>query len=542
MPESDGSPELRDHLLVLWRRKASIGAVLVVVILTALVYSLRQTPIYRSSAEVVVRAANLSPTSSSGDFVDMETEKRLAGSVQVADLALPELEAAGVRPGGLSVSTDGKAQALSFVASSESPVAAQRTAQTFAEAYLDFRREQVLDDLRSASDPLKQRIAELGAEIEEVQRSITRAPDAGEQTALQIRFNSLLTQRTFLEQKLNELILPEKLQVGRVIRPAVLPGSPSSPDHVRTVTFAVFLALSLGIGQAFVRDRLDDRVRDRRGLSTLVGAPVLGMVPRFRPKRKDLGRVHTVAQPTSPASEAFRRLRTNLMHLLEGQGTPAILVTSADVGEGKTTTAMNLAGSLALAGSRVVLVGADLRHPDLDPLLAAADKHPGLATVLQGDVRAERALLTTNVDRLLVLPAGSVQEGYAELLGSGTLRRALADLRAIADYVILDGPPVLRLADTLSLAPLVDAVLLVADAERATERSVSEAMDQLEGVGANVIGAVLNNHAHAWDSTYGTPYGSPPLRPRRPRGGAGDGSASPQAVEGITALLARQRR
>src|SRR5207253_11031739 len=110
----------------------------------------------------------------------------------------------------------------------------QRTAQAYAEAYLNFRRKELLDELRATSTPLEQRIAELNVQIEDVQKTLSAAETESQRTALQIRFNSLFSQRAFLEQRRNDLILPEKLQVGRLLHPAALPVAPSGPNRRRT--------------------------------------------------------------------------------------------------------------------------------------------------------------------------------------------------------------------------------------------------------------------------------------------------------------------
>lgn len=537
MAEGDTAPDLRDYLSVLWRRKFSILLVVAVVVGTAMAYSSAQTPMYRSSAELVVRAANLSPTEQVAPIVDMETERRVASSVQVAALALPRLNTAHVRPAAISVQTDGKAQALNFTASSRSPAAAQRTAQAYAEAYLDFRREQVLDDLRAASDPLKQRVAELNAQIDDVQRRLSATANPSEQTALQIRFNSLFTQRTFLEQKENELILPEKLQVGRVIRPAALPGSPSSPDHARTATFALFLALSIGVAQAFVRDRLDERPRGREDLAAAAGVPVLAVIPRVRGRRTHTEWIETLDRPLSPAGEGYRTLRTNLLHAVAADGARSVLITSADVGEGKTTIAMNLSVALSQAGKRVILVGADLRRPNLDALVSDEAEGRGLVGVLQGELDLAAAIVPTRVDRLHCVPAGVATDSFGELLGSEAMRSAVDELSQLGDMVVLDGPPLLGLADALSLAPLVNAVILVTDSRRTTKYAVREARYQLDAVGACVVGAVLNNYSGPGAASYGDVYGGSRPQNENPAGGP-----ALWPPERAVATLSRQRK
>jgi len=493
---SDVSTELRDYAHVVWSRKWSIVAVVAVLVVAAAMFTARQTRIYQASAEILVRPVRLSPTDPAnvGDFMNMEPERRLAQSVEVAKLAAPAL--AGLdEPAGISVSAPDQTNTLIFQASSPSPRASQQTAQAYAEAYLEFRLDQVLDDLRAASEPLQDRIETLTGQIEAVQDDLAVATTESARTALQIRSNSLFTQQAFLEQKLNELVLPENLQVGNVLQPAGLPTAPSSPNVGRTISLAILLGLALGVAQAFVRNRLDARLRTSGELEAGAGAPVLAVIPyqrRSGPHGSAVPELVTLTDPAGPVAQSYKVLRAAIQFLARSAHLRTIVVTSAHAGEGKSVTAANLAVSLAQSGEKVTLVSADLHRPSLERLFGVMSEG-GLADVFWKRKSLEEALVLLTTDELHLLSSGVRDRELSELIGTRAMATVLAEAAQAADFVIIDTPPVLEAADALGLAPLADAVIIVADAQRSTYDGVQRARQRLQQVGANVVGAVMNN-------------------------------------------------
>ena len=198
----------------------------------------------------------------------------------------------------------------------------------------------------------------------------------------------------------------------------------------------------------------------------------------------------TVAQPLSPVSEAFRGLRTNIRFSGVDKPIRTLLVTSAGPTEGKSTTAANLAVTMAQAGLKVVLVDADLRRPRLHTIF---DLHPrgGLTgSLLEGNM--DGRLQSSQVEGLKVLPSGERPPNPSELLGSRRLRGLLDELAKNADVVVIDSPPVLPVTDAAVLAQDVDGVLLVVDAGETKRETVQRAVESLRQVGAYLIGVVLN--------------------------------------------------
>lgn len=275
-------------------------------------------------------------------------------------------------------------------------------------------------------------------------------------------------------------------QHATLVTDAWLPGVPDERPVALDVGLGVVVGLTLGVATALLRDRLSDRLRGRDDLGSLIGTPVLAAVP----VQQRFGRVPPepvlLRDPSSPAAEAFRYLRSRVQPLLPA----TVLVTSADAREGRTTVAANLAVALAQAGNRVILVDADLRHPGLGAAFGTGDG-PGLSDVLAGTV--VDALRDGPLPGLRLLTAGTGAAGAADLLGSARLGGVLRELRGRCDAVVVDCAPVLRFSDPLVLAGTSDQVLLVGDLRRSTRRGVARARAELVAGGVRALDAVLLN-------------------------------------------------
>jgi succinoglycan biosynthesis transport protein ExoP len=277
-----------------------------------------------------------------------------------------------------------------------------------------------------------------------------------------------------------------------LVTSASLPASPSSPNYMPDIGAALIVGLGLGIGTAGIRDHLDDHLRGPGELEALANAPVLALIPSFRSARRDpTTRLAVVVSPDSVVAEAYRNLRTRLVHAAVSRGAKTLLVTSA-AWEDKSTIAANLAASLAQAGHRTILVCADLRWglaheifdlDDLGGLTSLLDRRTDLATALQ----------TTSIPGLEVLPAGPLPPDPSAVLQRPALRTVVGELRVQADFVIIDAPPVLATPDVGPLGDLTEMILLVGDARRSTRAQVRAAVGEMRRAETNVVGWVLAN-------------------------------------------------
>jgi capsular exopolysaccharide synthesis family protein len=518
-------------MLVLRRHRGLIAAVAGVALVLAGLYSFLRTPVYSSKAEVLIRpitSDRFGDGGRPGDLLSLETEREVVLSSAVADLAVAKLvppDEAGAVEGlaeslleHVAVEIPPDSQVLEIVYSDTDRERAQRGAQAFAESYLDFKRKQALDASLVRSQSIQQQIADLENQVREENKKIAAsAPGSAEQRDAQLLRDVLTGQIAVLR---NELVSVTTLDIdpGQVISAARLPRSPSSPRHVVNLGLGLFLGLISGVALAFVRDRMDDRLRGRLDLERAAGAPVLAVVPKLPWKDPDVATLMTVEEPASPVSEAYRRLRTGILQIARRQPLKSLIVVSPLEKEGKSTTAANLCVVLAQTGKRVVLVSADLRRPRVHEFFGLPNE-PGLTDLLSGDMTPTDAFQNSGVDNLWVLPSGRMSTQQVEPLAAEKIRRLLEGLHTV-DFVVMDCPPVLAVADSLALAPLVDGVLLVADAGKSTRAAVIQARDQLEQSGGQLLGGVLTNLDPSKTVYYyyqgsGYPPASPVVEPER---------------------------
>lgn len=269
---------------------------------------------------------------------------------------------------------------------------------------------------------------------------------------------------------------------------ASIPNDPVVPKSARNIAGGLVLGVALGIGLAVLRDLLDNTIKDREKLEEITGAGIVGRIPLDKQRRKQPA--ISFDKDNSAIAEAFRKLRTNLQFLAVNNPPRVIVVTSSTRGEGKSTTAINIALALAEAKNSVVLVDGDLRHPMLHKYLDLVGSI-GFSTVLAGRASLGEALQKTPLPGLTVLTSGPVPPNPSELLGSLGARKLLSALRGHFRYVIVDSSPLLAVTDAALLAAGADGVLMLARFGETKREQLAHAVGNLEDVGASVLGAVF---------------------------------------------------
>lgn len=294
----------------------------------------------------------------------------------------------------------------------------------------------------------------------------------------------------------NATAQPTPTVTAQLLQPAGLPASPVSPSLRLNLLIGLLVGLLVGFGAAVVRHPLHTRLRSGRQLAEAGGAPMLGAVPRDRDVRAHPVALTADAAPgRGPNSrlEAYRRIRSALQAVNRGRKGRVLVVASAHRGDGRTTTACNLAASLAAAGDRVVLVDGDLRNPQVARCLGLdPGEAPGLAEVVSGAVTLPPAVVRWEPGQFDVLAGGRPTARSYEELASRRAEQVLADLRAGYDYVIVDSAPLLSVADAQSLAVHSDGVVFVSRWRTTRRHDIEAAVGYLSSVSARVVGVVLN--------------------------------------------------
>jgi capsular exopolysaccharide synthesis family protein len=553
--------ELRDYVRILWTRKWAAFIIVALVVAGVMFLSFRQTPVYQSQVTLVVPQVPQTQNSSGVPIVqriDPDVEAQIATSYLVSSLVQKSIPwAKDVSPDQLSrfltvAPLKSAGSILLFQAQHPNPQRAADLAQGFATEYLNYRNQATLAPFQSAYKKWEAQFQQDNRALSDFNAAHPFKPDelrsiTGQRNDLQAARDIDLQYIQQNQQAINQVTSDAQ---SAIIQPAKVAHHPVRPNHLRDALFGVIIGLALGIGAAFLRDYADDSIRGPEDLERQAGAPLLGVVPHVTSKasggktpREGAQFLVSVADPKAPATESYRTLRTNLLFVSVGGPVRRLLIASPVKGEGKSTTAANLATVMALAGQRVLLIGADLRRPSIHRFFGLSNR-VGLSSVLSGQATLLEAIQDPGVKGLRVMSGGPVPPNPAELLGSVAMKQLLEQAGEAGDCVILDGPPVLGLADASVLATLSEAVLVVVN-EATNRRVLAHARDQLAKVRSRVVGAVLNNFGpatsyyyyadyYAYTSTYYYEQGSEERRKskrakRRSKDAAGKGRAGRRA-------------
>jgi succinoglycan biosynthesis transport protein ExoP len=406
------------------------------VVTAAALLSWSRTPIYHASADVLVQP-RLFAAGTAPQAPDMGSEKAAASSTVVLNIAA---QALGVSTNtlahGVSVSVPLNTHVLHISYDSSDADLARRRAQAVATAYVSYWLAQQPQLAGASARPTSAQILDTA-----------------------------------------------------VISPASLPSAPASPNHLVDVTIALIIGLALAGGTAYLRDRLDDRLRGAEEFETNGAGPVLAVVPGTRRSRTDPVVART---PGSPGAEAYRELRTLLLRVAEQRDAKSLLVTSP-IGFAQAAISANVAVTLAQTGKRVVLVQADMRRPHGHELFGS-DQVPGLADVLEDRASLTSVLRQLEVPGPYLLPAGLLVGDIGTALHPSRLGAVIRQLCADLDFVVIDAPAVMTGSDIATMLEVTDMALMVVEARSTTRAQVHAATNRLAHVRQKLIGCALVNH------------------------------------------------
>lgn len=494
---------------MLWTRAPLIVALVVIAAGAAFAYSASKTDQYQAVAKVRVVDPN---SGAVFDGVQIRTDPKRDVDTQLALMRSDDLRANVDQTIGddarlitsVSMAGVGSTDLISITVTSPSPEVAATTADASATIYVQQRKDQATSSFTARADELRQKSAQIDDQIRQIDDQLAGRPSPSATAVLDAQRSSLVTQQTDLQTRATQFDVEAATRSGNVevAETATVPTTPVSPTPLRDAALAGILALLVGIGLAFLLDRLDDKVHDPGDVDQVAGGlPTIGVIPIDSPGRKGARKLHKGAPRhlvalDSTAAESFRALRSNLRFSAVGTKQTTVLLTSSEGAEGKSTIAANLAVVLAESGLRVVLVSADLRKPTLSSFFGINETEKGLTSVLLGDATVTECLCPVPLASgrsLYVLPSGPLPQNPAEVLGSQAMRELLETIeRAGADFILVDSPPILPVADALALSQLTDGVMVLAMAGRTPKGHLAETLDRLRQVNANLIGVVLD--------------------------------------------------
>lgn len=497
---------LRNHLAVVWRRKWLILQALVVIPVMAVFLSLRQEPMYEAAAEVIFSqqdfAASLTNlyTPWEDPSRTVETQARLATSPFILRRVMKKTGTAGMTAEQFAkrtkVVTKQNANVLEFRVTFADRAKAARLANEYAQQFIAYRAELDTEPIVRARNEVAGRLRELRAEGSDESALYASLVEKDEQLGT---IQTLQTSRAFLVRPAEDAVQVQ-------------------PRPLRVAIVATVLALVIAAALALIFEALDTRVRSVEGVANILGLPLLGNLPNLpRRLRKD-SKLATIAEPSGPHAEAFRMLRTNFDLVNLDRKARVVMITSATPEEGKSTTAANLAITLARGGRRVIIVDLDLRRPSIARSFGCEGR-PGVTDVVLGNVELDDALTS-----VVVLPPSDADvtkngngsgkfEMVVEVLASGllppdpgefvlspSLMQLLYELRQRADVILIDSPPLLHVGDAMALAINVDALMIVVRIDTAKKGPLRAVRRAIEASPTKTLGFIANgvgeNHGY----------------------------------------------
>jgi succinoglycan biosynthesis transport protein ExoP len=537
-PSKRADADLRLYLRILARNKRSIIIIALTCVIASVVFSLTQPKRFDAEATLLLHAGAGSAAIGSGSgSTTLPVDRTPAVEMRILNggaLRTAVTERLGYKPDVSLSSTDPDKSAIVIISASASNAAdSARKANDFVKAAVAVRRETIATDLKDS-------IANVEAESERLVQQLTEAQLRSQDLGRQIEAET--DQRKRLELEFQKVQVDDELQRGTIatrlagiretsnqlraaltanttrgpytIGLAIAPTAPSYPRPILNGLIALVTGLILGCAYAFGRNFFNDTMASKDELDEVTGGvTVLSLVPQVPEwKQRTDAILESVAHPSGAAAEAYRGLRTALDFAALDHKISLVQVTSSSAGEGKTTTAANLAVTIARADRRVILVDCDLRRPRLHEFFNL-DNDRGFTSVLLGECTVTEALQRPdNAPNLLVLTSGPPPPNPSELLSTKAATDLLNALTQPADIVIVDSPPLLPVADATIIARYMHSTVLVVTANSTTKRSLERSLEMLEQIDAPLEGIVLNGLGT--QEMYGGTYGYGYLDPR----------------------------
>ena len=499
---------------------------------SSLIASLLAVPVYRTTTTLIVSQIIENPNPNSSDiYASQQLAQTYVQLVTKQPILNATVQALGLRQDWASLR--GQVSAYPIQGTQLMAVSVIDISPPRAKAIADeIARQLILQSPTTPSSAQQERLTFIQNQLPELEKKIQQGNQRVAELDLQIstatsarQIQDIQDQQSSLQTQINQwqgtyATLLASLQQGRlnyitVVEPAEVPSAPVSPRLSLNLALAIAVGLTLSIGAVLLLEYLDDTIRSPAEVRSLLNAPVLTAIGKI--DGDDYAtKLIAAREPRSPVTESYRALRTNLQFSSLDNPIKTMVVTSAGPSEGKSLTAANLAVVLAQTGMSVILVDADLRRPVVHKIFGLKN-HTGLTTWLVGQSTEPMALTAgagggrwlepavadkggplepyiqnTDVPRLRVITSGSLPPNPAEVLGSARMHQFLEEIQQIADIVVLDSPPCVTVTDAVVLSRWVDGLILVLDQKNTSRQGIMRARENLQAVGAKILGAVIN--------------------------------------------------
>lgn len=515
---------LRSYLGVILKWSWLALLITVGLVLAAYFYTTTLTRVYQTSTDILVGRFDQSPdVNSSTQFLASQVAQSHALLAKQQPILEAVANATGY-PGGwqalfftAQVSTSG-GQLVDISVTDTDPVMAKSVADALAAELIkqspinaqQQRSQEQRGFIETQLTQLEARIKKGQADAASIEAQIALENDPEQLEALTAQLEKVEGRVEKWQQSYADLsALISQQDTGSylsILAPAQLPTRPISPNVQLYLIIAAMLGLIISGAIIFAIEYLDETIKDGNDAQTQLNVPTLGMITRIDDIKRPSDQIVTLTHPRSPISEAYRVLRTNLRFSGIENPSGALLITSSGPSEGKSTTAANLATTIAQSGKRVVLMDCDLRRPSLHNLFNVSNDL-GLTELFLDDAPdMDRVLKQTAVPGLRLLTSGTIPPNPSEMLDSKRMTEILAALRSQSDMVVIDSPPTLVVADASILGSRCSGAILVVDSGKTRVDVARRALDTLKQANVKVLGTVINKLSTRRTAGYGYRY------------------------------------
>lgn len=492
------SLDFRQYLSLFWHWAWLFIIVAVVAGSVSYYISSRMLPFYQSSTTMLVNEA---PATQANDYTSVLMSKQLTSTyaqMMVKDPILSQvIKEVGIGNSindlkdWISVGVIRDTQLIQVTVTTTDPQFSAKIANAIVKVFAEQIQAIQIGRFVQSKAALETQLAETDKQITLYTNMVENAASADEKERLDAKLTQYRSIYANLLLSYEQIRLAEAQSVSSVVQveTATPNENPVSPKTFLNTILAAIAGFLLSVIVIVAREALDDTIKTPRDIIHKFHLPVLGVINRHPINEK---MPISLSEPRSPTAEAYRALRTNVNYTSIDHPLKKILITSAEPGEGKSTTISNLAVVMAQNGSRVIIADCDMRHPRLNAYFDLPNRI-GMSTLFSHQEVVRSVCQPTSLAGLSVITTGPLPPNPSELMGSKTMQTILELMGQSTDIILIDTPPVLAVTDAAALAPSLDGVILVAQPGKTRMTAFRQTLEQLAQVNARILGVVLNN-------------------------------------------------